>query len=171
VSSEYSLEEIVQLKEKAENGIDLLKAHAEKYKTDLEDYNHTENFETSLESSRNVTKDMLRETTQQTIAILEEHEPILEDLLYIEQNIPDQNKHKVIDGSTISPEEIEKEIKETIDEYRDSFEAVWRVGYRIYKNPELEADPINMKYKQWERSFEQEQFPEKSIENYNKIFT
>lgn len=150
-------EEIYRLAQAAHAGEDFLSGLAEAYKMDYEDFEHSEENVGWRQDGRNVSRAMLRETTDQVVEAVPEYKEMLRSMETAREEIEDYSTSRFVDGSKRRPEDISQQLDEMIESYRNILESIWNTGYRIQENPELEADPIDMRYKRWKRQLQQEE--------------
>lgn len=150
-------EEIYRLARAAHAGEEFLTGLAESYKMDYEDFEHSEEQVGWRENGRNVSKAMLRDTTEQVVEAVPEYQSMVKSMETAREELEDYSTPRFVDGKKQRPEDLSQEFEELIDNYRDILESIWHTGYRIQQHPELEADPIDMRYKRWKRELRQQE--------------
>lgn len=150
------LEEIYELVEDAETGIEILNVEANSYRQDLEDFYNTESTESGFSHTRLVSKQMLREETRRISETVPEYQEMVENLEAALPELDDYTDFRYVNGEQVSTTELKDKAEHLIDGYREILERIWHTGFRIKQDPELEVDPIEMRYNLWRKEIKQE---------------
>lgn len=150
-------DEIYRLARAAHAGEEFLAGLAETYKLDYEDFEHSEENVGWRENGRNVSQEMLRDTTEQVVETVPEYQSMLKSMETAQEELEDHSTSRFINGQEVRPEDLYTQFDDLIESYRNLLEGIWNTGYRIQEHPELETDPIDMRYKRWRRELMREQ--------------
>ncbi len=146
--------EIYRLVETARDGLPVLDGHADFYVNAIDDYQHTDDWNSELDDGRPVSRELVREASLKTAELMPEYQEIVQSLETALQEVDEYTSFRFIDGSRVKVDELEEQIDSLVTQYRHVFERIWSAGYRVKEHPDFDVNPIDMRMKKWRRDFE-----------------